>query len=114
MFFLIEVLCKALAVGICGSDIHYLKEGRCGNFIVKEPMVLGHETAAEIIATGSDVKDFKPGDRVAVEPTVPCEKCEWCTKNKYNLCPDVTCHATPPIHGTLQRYFIHPAKYCFK
>lgn len=77
-------------------------------------MVLGHETAAEIIATGSDVKDFKPGDRVAVEPTVPCEKCEWCTKNKYNLCPDVTCHATPPIHGTLQRYFIHPAKYCFK
>ncbi|OTF75376.1 sorbitol dehydrogenase-like protein, partial [Euroglyphus maynei] len=110
----IEVLCKTLAVGICGSDIHYLKEGRCGNFVVKEPMVLGHETAAEIIAVGSNVDNFKPGDRVAVEPTVPCEKCEWCLNNKYNLCPNVTCHATPPFHGTLQHYFIHPAKYCFK
>ncbi|KAI7692812.1 hypothetical protein SSS_07204 [Sarcoptes scabiei] len=108
------VLCETLAVGICGSDIHYLKEGRCGEYIVKDPMVLGHETAAKIVAVGPNVTELKPGDLVAVEPTIPCEKCEWCLNDQYNLCPDISCHATPPHHGTLQRYFIHPAKWCFK
>ncbi|XP_027203827.2 sorbitol dehydrogenase-like [Dermatophagoides pteronyssinus] len=110
-----EVLCRTLAVGICGSDIHYFNEGRCGNFIVKEPMVLGHETVAEIVRCGENVSHLKPGDRVAIEPTIPCGECNFCLNDdQYNLCPNITCHSTPPVHGTLQHYFIHSAKYCFK
>ena len=114
-FVIVEVLCRTLAVGICGSDIHYFNEGRCGNFIVKEPMVLGHETVAEIVRCGENVTHLKPGDRVAIEPTIPCGECNFCLNDdQYNLCPNITCHSTPPVHGTLQHYFIHSAKYCFK
>lgn len=110
-----EVLCRTLAVGICGSDIHYWRDGKVGTFILgNEPFVLGHETAAEIVRCGKNVLHLKPGDRVAVEPTVSCGDCDYCLNDQYNLCPQITCHATPPIDGTLQHYFIHTAKYCFK
>lgn len=110
-----EVLCRTLAVGICGSDIHYWRDGKVGTFILgNEPFVLGHETAAEIVRCGKNVLHLKPGDRVAVEPTVSCGDCDYCLNDQYNLCPQITCHATPPIDGTLQHYFIHSAKYCFK
>lgn len=102
-------------MGICGSDIHYWRDGKLGTFIVgPEPLVLGHETAAEIVKCGTNVIHLKPGDRVAIEPTVPCGDCDYCENDQYNLCPNITCHATPPVNGTLQHYFIHSAKFCFK
>ena len=67
-----EVLIKVMAVGICGSDLHYYTNGRIGNYVVEKPFILGHECAGEIAAVGSAVGQFKVGDRVAVEPGVTC------------------------------------------
>lgn len=109
-----EVLLRTLAVGICGSDIHYWNTGRCGTFVVTEPMILGHETSAQVVEVGANVKNLKVGDRVVTEPAVPCEHCSYCRGGKYNLCEDIVCHATPPKgHGTLTNFFLHPAGYTF-
>lgn len=88
--------------------------GRIGDFVVKAPMILGHETSATVVEVGEKVKNLKPGDRVAVEPGVPCRHCDFCKGGCYNLCPDVIFAATPPDHGTLTRYFKHAADFCFK
>ena len=54
------------------------------------------------------------GDRVAVEPGVPCRLCRFCKEGQYNLCPDMVFCATPPVHGNLTRYYTHAADFCFK
>ena len=54
------------------------------------------------------------GDRVAIEPGVPCRLCEFCKGGRYNLCPDVVFCATPPVHGNLSRYYVHAADFCYK
>ena len=102
------------SIGICGSDVHYWQHGRIGDFVCNGPMVLGHESAGIVAAVGSGVSNLRVGDRVALEPGVPCENCEQCKSGKYNLCPDIAFFATPPIHGSLARYVAHPAKWCFK
>jgi len=84
-----DVLIRIRSVGVCGSDIHYFREGRAGPFVVKAPIILGHECAGEIVEVGPAVTTLKVGQRVAVEPGVPCRKCEFCRTGKYNLCPDV-------------------------
>ena len=63
-----EVLVKVMAVGVCGSDVHYYESGRIGSFVVENPMILGHECSGIIAAVGENVTRFKVGDRVAVEP----------------------------------------------
>ena len=79
------------------------------------PMILGHETAGTVVELGEGVTHLKVGDRVAVEPGVPCYKCDQCMDGKYNLCPDVIFCATPPIDGTLTRLYCHEgANFCFK
>jgi len=108
-----DVLVAVKAVGICGSDCHYWKHGRIGDFVLNDPMVIGHESAGEVISFGKQVKGLKPGQLVAMEPGVPCDKCEQCMAGKYNLCPEVQFFATPPVHGSLQKYVSHPAKFCF-
>lgn len=60
--------------GICGSDVHYWQRGRIGDFILDSPIVLGHESAGTVVEVGSQVKNVKPGDRVAIEPGVPCRQ----------------------------------------
>lgn len=109
-----EVLVKVKNVGICGSDVHYYEHGSIGNFIVEKPLILGHEAAGEVMAVGSEVKNLKVGDRVAMEPGIPCRKCKFCKTGRYNLCPDVKFWATPPIDGTFTEYVTHPADFCFK
>ncbi|XP_068210885.1 sorbitol dehydrogenase-like [Palaemon carinicauda] len=109
-----EVLIRMSQVGICGSDVSYLTKGYIGDFVVKQPMVLGHESAGVVASCGSNVKHLKPGDRVAIEPGVPCRMCEYCKGGKYNLCPDVFFCATPPHHGNLCRYYKHAADFCYK
>jgi len=81
---------------------------------VKAPMIIGHEAAGVVAKCGKNVKNLKPGDRVAVEPGVPCRRCDHCKYGQYNLCPDVVFCATPPVHGNLCRYYVHDAAYCFK
>lgn len=109
-----EVLLEMDCVGICGSDVHYLVHGRIGDFIVKEPMIIGHEASGIVSKIGKNVKNLVVGDRVAIEPGVPCRICDFCKQGKYNLCPEMKFCATPPYHGNLQRFYKHPADFCFK
>lgn len=82
--------------------------------IVKADHVLGHESAGQVIAVHSSVTNLKPGDRVAIEPNIPCFKCEPCLTGRYNGCPDVQFLSTPPYAGLLRRYVNHPAVWCHK
>ncbi len=109
-----EVLIKVDVVGICGSDVHYYKHGNIGDFVVEGDFILGHECAGEVVQVGTDVKNLRVGDRVALEPGKTCGKCEFCKSGKYNLCPDVEFFATPPFHGVLTNYVTHPEDMCFK
>ncbi|NLK34510.1 MAG: NAD(P)-dependent alcohol dehydrogenase [Gracilibacteraceae bacterium] len=109
-----EVLIKVDTVGICGSDVHYYQHGRIGDFVVEGDFILGHECAGEVVEVGSKVKNLVVGDRVALEPGKTCGKCELCKGGKYNLCPEVEFFATPPYHGVLCNYVVHPENMCFK
>ncbi|RXZ84811.1 NAD(P)-dependent alcohol dehydrogenase [Paenibacillaceae bacterium] len=99
-----EVLVKIMAVGICGSDIHYYEHGRIGRYVVEKPIILGHECAGEVVAVGAGVTRIQPGTRVAIEPGVPCGFCDKCKDGRYNLCPDVEFMATPPYDGAFVQY----------
>ncbi|KAG6283508.1 hypothetical protein E4U09_000218 [Claviceps aff. purpurea] len=100
--------------GICGSDVHYWHHGAIGHFVVKEPMVLGHESAGTVIETGDEVTHLKPGDRVAIEPGYGCRRCTDCRAGKYNLCDKMIFAATPPYDGTLTGLWASPADFCYK
>jgi 2-desacetyl-2-hydroxyethyl bacteriochlorophyllide A dehydrogenase len=102
------------SVGVCGSDIHYFEHGRIGGFVVNDPMVLGHEAAGVIAAVGAGVQTLAPGDRVAMEPGVPCGTCRECRTGRYNLCKDVRFWATPPHDGALAGFVLHPAAMTYK
>lgn len=109
-----EVLLKLEYVGICGSDLHYYEHGRIGDYIVEPPFVLGHEAGGIVVEAGTSVQHLKAGDKVALEPGIPCGHCEFCKKGFYNLCPDVKFFATPPVDGVFQEYAVHKADLCFK
>ncbi|WP_309082445.1 NAD(P)-dependent alcohol dehydrogenase [Zhihengliuella sp.] len=110
-----EVLVRVEAVGICGSDVHYYEHGRIGDFVVESPMIIGHEAAGTVEAVGAGVPVERVGQRVALEPGVPCRSCHECLSGRYNLCPDVVFFATPPVDGAISRLvtidaaFAHPA-----
>lgn len=109
-----EVLLRMDCVGICGSDVHYWQSGRCGAFVLEEPMIMGHEASGVVAKIGRKVKHLKVGDRVAIEPGVPCRYCEFCKTGRYHLCPDIVFCATPPVHGNLVRFYKHAADFCYK
>jgi len=109
-----EVLIKVKAVGICGSDIEYFKSGRIGNFVVNSPLILGHEVSGEVVDIGRNVTSLRIGDRVALEPGIPCGKCVFCRSGRYNLCPDIRFMGTPPIDGAFREYIAHPETFTYK
>lgn len=109
-----EVLIQMACVGICGSDVHYLVNGRIGDFVVTKPMIIGHEASGVVAKLGKNVKNLKVGDRVAIEPGVSCRTCNFCKEGRYNLCKEMVFCATPPVHGNLRRYYKHAADFCFK
>jgi len=84
-----EVLLAIRAGGICGSDLHYFFEGRNGDFVVREPLVPGHEVAGEVAAIGPGITRVAPGDRVAVHPGRACGQCRACKEGRGNLCRNV-------------------------
>jgi L-iditol 2-dehydrogenase len=116
-----EVLIAPRATGICGTDMHYYSAGRNGMFKVTTPLVLGHEAAGVIMELGPAVESLglslKVGDRVAIEPQRPCEKCEICRSGKYNLCRKLkfsgSASANPPVQGSLQGRYAHPASWVY-
>uniref|UniRef100_A0A8C6G216 Sorbitol dehydrogenase n=1 Tax=Moschus moschiferus TaxID=68415 RepID=A0A8C6G216_MOSMO len=96
-----EVLLKMHSVGIC-------------DFVVKKPMVLGHEASGTVVKVGSLVRHLQPGDRVAIEPGAPRETDEFCKIGRYNLSPTIFFCATPPDDGNLCRFYKHNANFCYK
>uniref|UniRef100_A0A7C1FTR8 NAD(P)-dependent alcohol dehydrogenase n=1 Tax=Caldilinea aerophila TaxID=133453 RepID=A0A7C1FTR8_9CHLR len=101
-------------VGICGSDVHYYTHGAIGQFVVREPMVLGHEASGVVVEVGSEVKHLKVGDRVCMEPGIPDPNSKATRLGMYNLDPAVRFWATPPVHGVLRPTVVHPAAFTFK
>jgi D-xylulose reductase len=109
-----DVKIKIHTVGICGSDVHYFKHGRIGPFLVEAPMVLGHEASGVVAEVGADVTHLNVGDRVCMEPGVPQFDSPATMRGLYNLDPAVRFWATPPIHGCLTPFVVHPAAFTFK
>ena len=99
-----EVLVEVRAVGVCGSDVHYYEHGRIGPYVVSEPLILGHESSGVVVGQGSGATRHQLGQRVALEPGVPCGRCRQCRAGRYNLCADVRFFATPPVHGAFANY----------
>ena len=109
-----EVLIAVHTVGICGSDIHYYTHGAIGQFVVQDPLVLGHEASGVVAACGADVKTLQPGDRVCMEPGIPDLSSRASRSGHYNLDPAVRFWATPPVHGVLRPFVVHPAAFTYK
>lgn len=82
--------------GICGSDLHYYQEGKVGNFMIKAPMVLGHEVIGKVIH--SDSSKLHEGQTVAINPSKPCGHCKYCIEHNENQCTEMRfwqCHVFP-------------------
>jgi L-iditol 2-dehydrogenase len=109
-----QVLIHPRATGICGSDLHLWRHGKIGTLELHGNCVLGHESAGDVLAVGEGVTDIKSGDRVAIEPGVPCGKCFLCWQGDYNLCEDVQFIGVYPYPGAMQRYIVHDARFVFK
>jgi D-xylulose reductase len=109
-----DVKVKIHTVGVCGSDVHYYTHGKIGPFVVKAPMVLGHEAAGDVIAVGSEVHHLKVGDRVCMEPGIPDPTSKASKLGIYNVDPAVRFWATPPVHGCLTPEVVHPAAFTYK
>lgn len=108
-----EVLVRVGSVGVCGSDTHYFDHGRIGPYVVDRPLVLGHEAGGRVVATGLGVTTLSVGQRVSIEPGVPCHSCTQCLAGRYNLCPGVRFFATPPYDGAFAEYVAVPAVFAY-
>lgn len=113
-----EALLKIRTVGVCGSDLHMYETGRIGYTNITEPFILGHEFMGEIIALGPDALDgenqpLQVGQRVAVEPAVPCWRCELCEHGHPNLCPNHYFYGLFPDDGALRERMLVSARNCF-
>ncbi len=109
-----DVRIKLHTVGVCGSDVHYYTHGGIGAYIVKSPMVLGHEASGTVTEIGVNVHSLAVGDRVCMEPGVPNFRSKATRLGVYNVDPEVTFWATPPVHGCLTGSVVHPAAFTFK
>lgn len=108
-----EVLIRVTAVGVCGSDVHFYKDGHLGDWVVREPLVLGHESGGTIVAVGADVDPGRIGQRVSIEPQHPSTVSAETLRGDYNLDPDMRFFAIPGTDGafqefvTIQSHFAH-------
>ncbi|MBN1298453.1 MAG: alcohol dehydrogenase catalytic domain-containing protein [Actinobacteria bacterium] len=110
-----DLLIKIKRVCICGSDNHIYNNTEIAKSKVKLPFILGHECSGEVIEFGNEVKGFKKGDRVAVEPSSFCGKCPYCLTGRYNLCDNYGFLAAPPdTHGAFREIISHNYRNCYK
>ncbi len=109
-----DVRIRIHTVGVCGSDVHYYQHGAIGPFVVRAPMVLGHEAAGVVGEIGAAVTTLRVGDRVCMEPGVPDPNSRATRLGLYNLDPAVRFWGTPPVHGCLRPTVVHPAAFTFR
>ena len=109
-----DVLIKMTSVGVCGSDLHYYTTGRIGDQIVKYPFTVGHEGAGIVEKVGSGVTRVKPGDRIAIDPAMPCWQCDQCKAGRSHTCRKLKFLGCPgQAEGCLSEYLIMPETSCF-
>jgi L-idonate 5-dehydrogenase len=106
------------AGGICGSDMHYYRHARTGDFVVTSPLVLGHEIAGEVVEIAGAAPDLKVGDRVALNPSRWCGHCKPCRENRLNLCENIffmgSASKTPHMQGGFSSFFDAIPAQCVK
>ena len=108
-----DVLIKMKMVGVCGSDMHYYTAGKIGTQVVQYPYSVGHEGAGIIVKTGSAVKDLVPGQRVAIDPAMPCFKCDQCLSGREHTCRTLKFLGSPgQADGCLSEYIVMPHTSC--
>jgi L-iditol 2-dehydrogenase len=109
-----DVLIRMKAVGVCGSDIHYYTSGRIGSQVVEYPVVVGHEGSGIVEKVGRKVKRVKPGDRIAIEPAMPCFECDQCKNGRLNTCRNLKFLGCPgQAAGCLSEFIVMPETSCY-
>jgi L-iditol 2-dehydrogenase len=109
-----DVLLKIAMVGVCGSDVHYFVDGKIGSQVVQYPFVVGHECAAVVAEVGRAVKRVKVGQRIVVEPAMPCHQCDQCKAGRENTCRKLIFLGCPgQIEGCMAEYMVMPEECCF-
>ena len=112
-----EVLIRLGAGGICGSDLHYYYEGRNGSFVIREPLIPGHEASGLVEKVGSGVARVKPGDKIAVSPSHACGRCDYCREGREQLCRDMrflgSASIYPHVQGMFCEYFVMAERQCY-
>lgn len=108
-----EVKIKMLTLGVCGSDIHYYTQGKIGSQQVKFPFTVGHEGAGMVIETGEKVTRVKTGDIIAIEPSLPCGKCDQCLAGRPHTCRNIRFLGCPgQAEGALSEFLVMPEANC--
>jgi L-iditol 2-dehydrogenase len=109
-----DVKIKMKVIGVCGSDIHYFVNGRIGNQLVKYPFPVGHEGAGEVVEVGAAVTRVKIGDRIAIEPAMPCWQCDQCDAGRPHTCRNLKFLGCPgQADGCMSEYIVMPETSCF-
>ena len=109
-----DVLIKICSVGVCGSDVHYYTTGRIGSQVVEYPFAVGHECAGTVVSVGEAVTRFKAGDRIAIDPAMPCWDCDQCKADRSHTCRNLTFLGCPgQAEGSLSEYIVMPEGSCF-
>jgi len=112
-----EVLVRLGAGGICGSDLHYYYEGRNGSFVIREPLVPGHEASGVVAAVGAGVTRVKTGDKIAVSPSHACGRCDYCREGREQLCTSMkflgSASLFPHVQGMFREYFVMGERQCY-
>ncbi|MCC6125010.1 MAG: alcohol dehydrogenase catalytic domain-containing protein [Pirellulales bacterium] len=109
-----EVLLRIERLGVCGSDVHYFREGRIGDQILEYPAALGHECAGTVAEVGGAVKTLEPGDRVAIDPAISCGRCDQCLAGRENTCRNLRFMGNPgEAPGAAAEFAVLPARNCF-
>jgi L-iditol 2-dehydrogenase len=109
-----DVLIKMTTIGVCGSDMHYYTTGRIGDQVVTYPFTIGHEGAGVVEKIGNDVTMVKPGDRIAIDPAMPCGQCDQCKVGRPHTCRKLLFLGCPgQVEGCLSEYLVMPETSCF-
>ncbi len=109
-----DVLIKLKVLAVCGSDVHYYVSGKIGSQVVEYPFPVGHECAGIVEKVGSSVSRVKPGDRIAIEPAMPCFECDQCNSGRPHTCRNLNFLGCPgQADGSLSEFIVMPESSCF-